>query len=275
MTTTLAPSATSATSSRRTQLRVTQSRVVRSEWTKLRSLRSTVYTLVVAVILMVGLAALFSAITASKPGGFDPGETATTTSQGSALFAQLAIGVLGVLLISGEYSTGSIRSSLAVVPRRLPMLWAKVIVFASAVFLTMLVASATSFFVGQALLEGNHMSVSLTDPGAVRGVVGAALYLTVVGVTGMALGALLRNTAAAISTIVVVFFVLAPLTLVLPASWTGHFVQYLPSTAGAMLFSGHYGIANPLAPWTGFAVMCAYAITLLGLAAWRLHRVDA
>ena len=102
-----------------TGLRVTQSRVVLSEWTKFRSLRSTVYTLLAAVVFMVGLGALFSAITANQPGGLEPGQSAVSTSLSGTIFAQLAIGVLGVLLISGEYSTGMIRSSLTVVPRRL------------------------------------------------------------------------------------------------------------------------------------------------------------
>ncbi len=275
MTTTLAPPTTAAPKTRDRHLRVTQSRVVRSEWTKFRSLRSTISTLGIAAVLMIGLAALFSAITANQPGGFNPGESAWSTSQGSAAFAQLAIGVLGVLMISGEYSTGSIRSSLTAVPKRLPMLWAKAAVFAGVVFVTMLAASFASFFAGQALLSGNHMSVSISDPDSLRAVIGAALYLTVVGITGLALGALLRNTAAAISTVVVVFFVIAPLTLLLPASWAEHFVQYLPANAGARLFSGNFGIASPLSPWTGFAVMCSYAVILLGFAAWRLRRVDA
>ena len=95
------------------------------------------------------------------------------------------------------------------------------------------------------------------------------------GITALALGALLRNTAAAITTFVAVFFVIPPLTNLLPASWTDHFVQYLPSNAGAMLLDGTFGVAHPLSPWTGFAVMCAYAVVLIGLAAWRLRRVDA
>ena len=102
-----------------------------------------------------------------------------------------------MLLITGEYSTGMIRSSLTVVPGRLPMLWGELVVFAGTVFLTMLAAGFTSFFVGQALL-GERLSASLTDPGALRSVLGAALYLTVAGLTAIALGALLRNTAAAI-----------------------------------------------------------------------------
>ena len=276
MTTTLTPPPPSATGTARARLRVTPARVVLSEWTKFRSLRSTLYTLLIAVVLMIGIGALFAAITASQPGGLDPGQSAVSTSlMTGTFFAQLAIGVLGVLLISGEYGTGMIRSSLTVVPRRLPMLWGKLAVFAGVVFLTMLIASVTTFFVGQALLSGPGLAASLSDPGELRSVVGAALYVTVAGMTALALGALLRNTAAAITTFVAVFFVIPPLTLLLPASLTDHFVQYLPSTIGGELVTGDSGVANSLAPWTGFGVMCGYAAVLIGFAAWRLRRVDA
>ena len=254
---------------------VTQLRVVRSEWTKFRSLRSTLYTLLLAVVLMIGLGALLAGIAASQPRGLDTGATAISTSLTGTFFAQLSIAVLGVLLITGEYSTGMIRPSLAVVPARLPVLWGKLAVCAGAVFLTMLVSSFIAFMVGQALLSGKHLNASLSDPGALRSIFGAALYLTVAAITALALGALLRNTAAAISTFVAVFFVIPPLTQLLPASWSGHFVQYLPSNAGAMMLNGTYGLAHPLSPWTGFAVMCAYTIVLLAFAAWRLRRADA
>ena len=190
-------------------------------------------------------------------------------------FAQLAIGVLGVLLITGEYSTGMIRSSLTVVPRRLPMLWGKLAVFAGVVLLTMLAASFAAFFVGQAVLSGQHLGGSLSDPGALRAVVGAALYVTVAGMTALALGALLRNTAAAITTFVAVFFVFPTLTLLLPASVTDQFVQYLPSNLGAVLTGSTSGLAHPLSPWAGFGALCGYAVVLVGFAAWRLRRVDA
>ena len=274
MTTTLAP-ATTPTTVKGTPLRVTQARVLLSEWTKFRSLRSSVSTLLIAVVLMIGLGAMFAAITASQTTGFEPGVTAISTSLTGTFFAQLAVGVLGVLLITREYSTGMIRSSLTVVPSRLPMLWGKLTVFAGTVFLTMLAASVTSFLVGQALTSGQHLDASLSDPGALRSVLGAALYLTVAGLTAIALGALLRNTAVAITTFVAVFFLIAPLTQLLPTSLTDHFVQYLPSNAGAVLLDGTFGVAHPLSPWTGFAVMCGYAVVLIGFAAWRLRRVDA
>jgi ABC-type transport system involved in multi-copper enzyme maturation permease subunit len=270
MTTALAPTSTIGS----TPPGVTQARVLLSEWTKFRSLRSTISTLLIAVVLMIGLGAMFAAITAGQSTGFEPGATAISTSLTGTFFAQLAIGALGVLLITGEYSTGMIRSSLTVVPSRLPMLWGKLAVFAGTAFLTMLAAGLTSFLVGQALL-GEQLSASLTDPGALRSVLGAALYLTVAGLTAIALGALLRNTAAAITTFVAVFFVIPPLTNLLPTSLTDHFVQYLPSNAGAVMLDGTFGVAHPLTPWTGFAVMCSYAVVLIGFAAWRLRRVDA
>src|SRR5664280_1853428 len=202
-----------------------------------------------------------------------PGRAISTSLTGT-FFAQLAVGVLGVLLITGEYSTGMIRSSLTVVPSRLPMLWGKLAVFAVTVFLTMLAASFASFLVGPALL-GDQLNASLSDAAALRSVLGAALYLTVAGLTAIALGALLRNTAAAITTFVAVFFLIPPLTNLLPASLTDHFVQYLPSNAGAVMLDGTFGVAHPLTPWTGLAVMCGYAVVLIGFAAWRLRRVDA
>jgi len=250
------------TTSTRTPLRVSQTRVVLSEWTKFRSLRSSVYTLLTAVVAMVGIGALVAAVTANQPGGLEPGQSAIFTSLTGTFIAQLAIGVLGVLLITGEYSTGMIRSSLTVVPRRLPMLWGKLAVFAAVVFVTMLIASFAAFFLGQALLGGQ--SASLSDQGALRAVVGAALYETVAGMTALALGALLRNTAAAITTFVAVFFVIPPLTLLLPASLTEHFVQYLPSNLGSGLLDATSGLPHALAPWTGFASPPRRALPISG-----------
>ena len=244
-----------------------------AKWTKFRTLRSTVCTLLNAVVLMIGIGALFAATAANQPGGMEPGQTAISTSLAGMFFAQLAVGALGALLITGEYGTGMIRSSLTVVPGRLPMLWAKVAVLSGVVFPTMLFAGVTSFFVGQAFLSGQQLDVSLSDPGALRAVVGSALYVTVAGLTALALGALMRNTAAAVTTFVAVYFVIPPLTLLLPASLTEHFVQYLPSSLGGAL-TGDAASARSLAPWTGFALLCGYAAILIGFA-WRLRPADA
>jgi ABC-type transport system involved in multi-copper enzyme maturation permease subunit len=260
-------------------LKVTQGRVIRSEWMKFRSLRSTVYTLLAAVALTIGIGALFSAVTASQYHTFSAADRATfspiSTSLTGISFAVVAFGVLGVLLMSGEYSTGMIRSSLTAVPRRLPVLWGKLAVFAAAIFSVSLVTSFISFFVGQALLSSHHLSVAITAPDALRSVIGAALYVTVAGMIGVALGALFRNTAAGISTFAAAFFVIPPLTGLLPASLSNHLSQYLPSNAGEALWGGTHGVQNVLSPWTGFAVLCGYAVILIAAAAWRLRRADA
>jgi ABC-type transport system involved in multi-copper enzyme maturation permease subunit len=276
MSTALAPT-TPRQRTAQTPLRVTQARVLLSEWTKFRSLRSTVWTLLIAAALMIGLGALFSAVTASQIAAGNVQEILTfnpiTTSLNGTLIAQLAIGVLGVLVISGEYSTGMIRSSLTAVPKRLPMLWAKLAVFAGVTFAVTLIASVVSFLLGQALL-GANLGVSLSAPTALRSVVGVALYVTVAGMIGVALGALFRNTGAAISTFVGVFFVLPLVSQLLPATWATHFVRYLPSNAGGALYMPS-DMTNALAPWVGFGVLSGYAAVLIGLAAWRLRRVDA
>src|SRR5262249_55122420 len=216
----LPPAAPAPAPARVPALRVTQGRVLLSEFTKFRSLRSTMWTLLAAVVLMIGLGALFSGVTASQYHTYNAVERAAfnpvTTSLTGVIFAVVAFGVLGVLLMGGEYGTGMIRSSLTAVPRRLPVLWGKVAVFAGGIFSVSLVASFTSFFLGQALLNSHHLGVPVTAPDALRSVIGAALYVTVAGLIGVALGALLRHTAAGITTFAAVFFVLPLLAGLLP-----------------------------------------------------------
>ena len=153
--------------------------------------------------------------------------------------------------------------------------WYDIAGYAGVVLIVSLVASFASFFLGQALLNSHHLGVTISSPGALRSVVGAALYMTVAGLIGMAFGALVRNSAAGISTFVALFFVVPPLANLLPSSITDHVVQYFPSNAGAALYGGDYGITNALSPWTGFGVLCAYAVVLIVAAAWRLRRTDA
>lgn len=275
MSTTFVPAVITVTTAN--DLKVTQRRILRSEWTKFRSIRSTVWTLLIAVALMIGVSALFASVVADQYHTFNAAAqasfSAVATSLAGFTLAQLAVGVLGVLLISGEYSTGMIRASLTAVPRRLPVLWSKLTVFAGVVFTLSMIAAVISFFVGQTLLASHHLSVGPTAPGALRSVVGAALYVTVAGLIGLALGALLRNTAASISAFVGVFFVIPQLTPLLPSSISTHLTPYLPSNAGAALFGA--GPAHALSPWLGLMVFCGYAIALITAAAYRLQRGDA
>jgi ABC-2 type transport system permease protein len=258
----------------RPRIRVTQARAVLSEWTKLRSLRSTRYVLAAtaAAVIVIGVVGAWS--TVKQWPHMNAGSRAAVDPLGLSLngvfLAQLTAGVLGVLAISGEYSTGMIRSSLTAVPRRLPVLWAKAGVFAAATFASSLAAVVISFFSTQALLAADHAQTSLGQPGVARTVFGAALYLTVVALLGLGLGALLRNTAAGIAALVSILIILPLIGHALPRRW----VPYLPGNAGQAILSA---VPQPgfLPPWTGFAVFCGYAAAVLAAAAVLLVRRDA
>ncbi|MEW1955310.1 ABC transporter permease subunit [Terrabacter sp. NPDC080008] len=258
--------------------KVTQARVILSEWTKLRSLRSTVFSMLAAVVFIIGLAILVPSVTvahwpphdAREAAGFDP----TSRSLAGIFLAQLAVGVLGVLLITGEYATGMIRATLAAVPSRLPVLWAKAIVFAAVTLVVTVPSVVVAFLIGQSILKGKDLQTALGDPGVLRAVIGSALYLTVVGLLGLGLGALLRNTAGAISALFGVLFVLPIIVRFLPSSWSDPIGKYLPSTVGEAVTHVHPD-PTALAPWTGFALFCGYAAIVLLAAAFRLRRRDA
>jgi ABC-type transport system involved in multi-copper enzyme maturation permease subunit len=256
--------------------RVTQARAVRAEWIKLFSLRSSWITLAVAVIAVIGLGALFSAVTAAHWSEIRPEERLHFDPVGVSLrgvmLAQLVIGVLGALVITGEYATGMIRSSLMAVPRRLPVLVAKAVVFAGVTFVLMVVSAFIAFFVGQAAL-GSH-GTTLGVGHALRPIVGVALYLTVVALFALGLGFALRNTAGTIATVFALLLVVPGLAQLLPTSWQPHVLPYLPSNAGASVFQVHPD-TGMLGTWTGFGVFCAWAAAALLAGLVVLKRRDA
>jgi ABC-type transport system involved in multi-copper enzyme maturation permease subunit len=258
--------------------RVTQLRVVLSEWTKLHSLRSSRWSLLVAGLLTVGFPLLFATILSNRWSHLSPRERAHRQPLDVALsgvnVAQLAIGVLGVLLISGEYSTGMIRSTFVAVPKRLPVLWAKAIVYATVTLALTVPAVLIGFFGSQAILRNHHiLQLSFSHPGVARTVLGGAVYLTLVGVFALGLGAILRNTAGGIATFAAIMFVIPPLLNILPSDWNNAINPYLPSTAGNAIFSLTHG-SDTLAPWPGFALFCGYTALSLAIAAVLLVRRD-
>jgi ABC-2 type transport system permease protein len=251
--------------------------VVRSEWTKLRSVPSTAWSLLAAVTLIVGFGALYSVLRVTRPptgpeavAAFDP----TAVSLTGVQLAQLAIGVLGVLLVAGEYATGTIRVSLAAVPRRLPVLWGKAIVFALTTLLLCLPATLAAFLVGQSILSAERLDTSLGQPGVARAVLGSALFLSAVGLLGLGLGALLRSTAGAVAALFGLLFGPQLLAGLLPAAWSDKLYPYLPVPAGAAVANVRPDPAA-LAPWSGFGLFCLYTAVVLALAAWQLRRRDA
>ncbi len=258
--------------------KVTQLRVARSEWTKLRSLRSTRWSLLAGTVLTIGLPLVFAAVISNRWSHLSPHERADRHPLDVALagvnIGQLAIGVLGILVITGEYSTGMIRSTFIAVPKRLPVLWAKAAVYAAVAFALMLPAVLIAFFGSQAILRNHHiLEISFTHPGVPRTVIGGAVYLMLLGVFTLGLGAIVRNTAGGIATFAAIMFVIPPLLNVLPTSWNNAINPYLPSTAGQAIFSLTHG-SDTLAPGPGLALFCGYTALSLAIAAVLLVRRD-
>jgi ABC-type transport system involved in multi-copper enzyme maturation permease subunit len=256
-------------------LKVTQARVVRSEWIKFWSLRSTGITLATAVALLIGIGLLAAATAGSSTAHGAPGTIelgAVEASLAGITFAQLAFGTLGVLFMASEYSTGMIRSSLTAVPRRLPVLWGKIAVFAAVSLVIGLAASAIAFTAGQALIGAG--AATWSDPGVARAVIGSAVVLAGSGVLGLALGALLRSTPAAISTLFGAMFLLTGVARLLLPESRDDIVQYLPASAAGAFTSVTQG-TDALGPWTGLGVFAAYVVAVVVAGAWRLTRADA
>jgi ABC-type transport system involved in multi-copper enzyme maturation permease subunit len=252
--------------------------VLRSEWTKLRSVRSTFWALTVTVVLGIGLGAVISAATAHSYAKFSVSQKLswdpTGVSGAGMAIAQLAIAVLGVLAISSEYSSGMIRTSLIAVPKRGRVLAAKSLVFAGVTFVVGEVTTFVAFFAGQALISGHAPHAALGDPGAARAVVGGGLYLAALAVLSVAAGALLRHPAAAIAAMMAVVLVLPLIAEALPDSWRNPVTELWPTQAGNQITSVYHS-AHTLQPWPGFGVMCLFVAIVYAIAWTLLDRRDA
>ncbi len=200
--------------------------------------------------------------------------------------------MLGVLVITSEYSSGAIRSALLAVPRRYPVMLAKSLVFAALVIVIGEIVAFLSFFIGQALVNGHvvtlrgqvaghavsvhhTITVSLSQPGVLQAVVGSGLYLTVLGLFALAIGGLIRHTAGAITAVIGMVLVIFPLAGLLPSSWGAHVHAYLPTIAGQLVTQDKPTSGQLLSAWQGFGVFCAWTVLLLAAAIFVLQRRDA
>ncbi len=252
-----------------------------SEWTKIRSVRSTVWSLAVLVVLTLVFTGLFMQMGIANWDKTDPSQQAemrmdpTGTILGSGiLLSQLAVCVLGVMAIASEYSTGMIRASLLAVPRRVPVLAAKGAVFGLLVLVVGEVTAFGSFFIGAPILDGKA-PVSIGDPGVLRAVVGCGLYLALLGLFALAVGAIIRHTAASITTVVGFVLVITPMAGLLPGSVGEHVHAYLPTEAGFMITQQHARAGDLLGPWEGLGVLALWVAALLAVAVVQLRRRDA
>ncbi|MFE5890716.1 ABC transporter permease [Streptomyces sp. NPDC056468] len=268
---------------RATKYKVTGVRVLRSEWVKFWSLRSSWITLGVAVLLLV-LFGTIAAYTYSPdavatagppgPGGSGGDSDAVSLALTGVSFAQLAIGVLGVLLAAGEYTTGMIRSTLAAVPRRLPVLWSKAAVIGPIALILTTLGALAAFQLGTQGLDGESIALSLGDDGVLRSLAGAGVYLGLVAVFGVALGMLIRSSAGAIAALVGILLVLPGLASLLPDSWYDTLSPYFPSNAGSAVYALQES-SGSLSPGVGLAVFAGWVAVALVGAAFRLRRTDA
>jgi ABC-2 type transport system permease protein len=251
---------------------------VRSEWTKLRTVRSTLWTLVFTVVILLGLGALFTALEVARWDRRTPQEVLEFNpliySLAGMNLAQISIGVLGVLVMTAEYSTGAITSTLAATPQRPMLLLAKVIAFAGVVAAVSVGSTVATFLLGQAILGPGHGGLSITDPGVLRGVLGGATFLVLVGVLGVGLGAALRRTAGAVAVLFGAVLVLPGLVTLLPGTWDEKVGKLLPGAAGEAMAAPE-PIAGLLSPAMGTVVLVGWASLAWVAGGLCLSRRDA
>ncbi len=252
---------------------VTFARVVNSEWIKFRTLRSSWLTLGAAVAALIVIGALIGYNTGKNFATLAPEDAAPSGSLQGYYLGQLLIGVLGVLFVSGEYTTGMIRSTLTALPRRLPVVAAKTLVFGFVSVVAMVAASFAAFFSAQGFLSHYGHGSALSDPTVLRVVIGTGVYLALIGLLGGALGWILRSTPGGISALVGLVLVVPLIFRVLPGKSLQSMAQYLPSVAGGS-FVTSVRAPNTLAPWTGLGVLAGWVVLSLVVAAILLKRRD-
>ncbi|MER7282516.1 ABC transporter permease [Dactylosporangium sp. NPDC000244] len=255
--------------------------MLRSEWTKLRTVRSTVWSLVAMAAIALGLMSLIAWAVIRQWDTADPsGQEYLRTHplelilSRPVFIAQLVVAVLGVMVISAEYTTGMIRSTLQAQPRRLTVLSAKVLVFAGLMLAVGELLSFGAYFLGKAIISA-HVPVSLSDPGVARAVIGAGLFTAMLGLFSLALGAIIRHTAGAITTVLGLILIVSQLTSLLPGTWGARVHAWMPTNAGALIFEPTVRQGSVLTPWEGFAVFSGWTAVLLIIAAYLFKSRDA
>jgi ABC-2 type transport system permease protein len=254
---------------------------LRSEWTKLRTVRSTGFSVLAVALIALGLMSLIAWATMDRWPQLDRADRADLTAHPLDLIlvrpvfvSQLVVAVLGVMVISAEYTTGMIRSTLQAQPRRLTVLTAEIAVFAAMMLVVGEMLSFAAFFVGRAIIT-SHLKVALGDPGVVRAVLGAGLYLALLGLFALGVGAILRHTAGAITAVLGIVLVLSNLTGLLPDGWGSHVNAWMPTNAGALIMQPRPGPDDLLSGWQGLAVFAGWTALLLTIASVLFARRDA
>ncbi|WP_084265632.1 ABC transporter permease [Actinomadura macra] len=262
----------------RTARRVKFGHVLSAEWTKIRTVKSTFWTLLAGAVVLIGFSALWALAFSASYDEMSAGDRASFTpmlpTQVAFYFGMVIFGALGVLVITSEHATGMIRTALTAVPRRAHYLAAKTTVLGTVVLLVGLVVSFACFYAAQAILATKDLDGSLGDPGMLRSVGGGGLYLALIAVLALAIGTLLRHTAGSIVVVFVVMFVLGIVGGFLPGSWGEKVNEFLPSNAGGAILSP-VRQSGELAPWTGLGLFAVYTFVVLAAALVMFEKRDA
>ncbi|HEU5332380.1 MAG TPA: ABC transporter permease subunit [Actinocrinis sp.] len=251
---------------------------LRSEWTKIRSVRSTLWTLSSAILLTVGISVLgnwgqsnHTDHTAAQLARQD----LIQRSMFGIILGQLVMVVFGALAITSEYSTGMIRTSLSVQPRRMHLFWAKLAVISALAFVVGEIISFSSFLIDATFWRNKGVPLSLSSPHAMQGVVGGGLYLAGSAILAFGLGAMLRHTAGAITSGVGLLFVITILASFLPDTWQNHVDKWLPFNSGGQVWSTIHVAGSDLGAWTGFLVFIVYGAVAVVFGALFFKKRDA
>jgi len=251
--------------------------VLRSEWIKLRSVRSTPWSYATVVVISLGMAVIMSLAMGSQGEGQMPAAAQATfvvlASTFGVFFGQLVVGVLGVLVVTGEYSTGMIKSTLTAVPRRLPALWAKAVVLFTATFVIGAVATGGSYLVAVSILADRGIHASLVDGAVIGPLLYGALYLALVSVFALGVGTILRSSAGGIAVTLGLLLLLPIVLSMIPAAWASELVPYLISNAGATMMTA--GDVAAMDPWQALLIVVGWLVVSLAGAAALLKRRDA
>jgi len=252
--------------------------LLRSEWIKLRSVRSTIWSYATVVLISFGMALLMSVSIDFGDSPVPADAQATLLAQAATFgvfFGQLVVAVLGVLAISGEYSTGMIRSSLTATPRRLPMLAAKAVVLFVCTFVVGVITTVGSYLVAASVLGGKGISASLTDPDLLLPLLGGALYLALVAVFALGVGAILRSSAGGIAAALGIILLLPIVLPMIPAQWATDLMPYLLSNAGLGVFGLNAFGPESFEVWQNVLIVLGWVAVSLAGAAMLLRRRDA
>jgi ABC-2 type transport system permease protein len=252
--------------------------IVRSEWLKFRSVRSSIMGVLITFVLTIGLGALVTSLlrahwaTASAASRltFDP----VSTSLVGVIFAQFAIGVIGALFITSEYTSGSIRTTLAAVPHRVELVVGKLIVLMVSMFIVSEIACFAAFSLGQSIFSGVVPTASLSNSNDLRAVIFAGVYLTLISALACGLGLILRHSAGTISVYVSLLLIVPLIFAFLPQSWQNRGAKFLPSELGHAMASAS-SVANDFGAWTSLILLVIYVVVILGVGTALFARRDA